>query len=48
MLQPFRGLIYVAVFAALTVGTMALLIVPSVDAGFTQPFTRGLVVAVPG
>ena len=48
MLQPFRGLIYVASFAVLTVGAMALLIVPSVDAGFIQPFTRSLVVVCAG
>ena len=44
MLQRFRGLAYIAAFALLTVGAMALLIVPAVDAGFTQPFTRSLVV----
>lgn len=48
MLQRFRGLVYIASFAVLTVGTMALLIVPSVDAGFTQPFTRSLVVVCAG
>ena len=48
MLQPFRGLIYVASFAVLTVGAVALLIVPAVDAGFTQPFTRSLVVVCTG
>ncbi len=48
MLQRFRGLAYIAAFALLTVGAMALLIVPSVDAGFTQPFTRGLVIVCAG
>jgi len=48
VLQRFRGLVYIASFAVLTVGTMALLIVPSVDAGFTQPFTRSLVVVCAG
>lgn len=48
MLQRFRGLVYIVSFALLTVGAMALLIVPSVDAGFTQPFTRGLVVVCAG
>ena len=48
MLQRFRGLIYIASFAVLTVGAMALLIVPSVDGGFTQPFTRSLVVVCAG
>ncbi len=48
MLQRFRGLIYIAAFALLTLGAMALLIVPSVDSGFTQPFTRSLVVVCAG
>lgn len=43
MQQRFRGLVYIAAFAMLTVGALALLIVPSVDKGFTQPFTRLLV-----
>jgi exosortase H (IPTLxxWG-CTERM-specific) len=43
VLQRFRGLIYVASFALLTLGAMALLVVPAVDSGFTQPFTRLLV-----
>jgi len=48
VLQRFRGLIYIVAFALLTLGAMALLIVPSVDAGFTQPFTRSLVVVCAG
>ncbi|MEY4255154.1 MAG: hypothetical protein RLZZ141_381 [Pseudomonadota bacterium] len=48
MLQRFRGLIYIASFAVLTVGAMALLIVPAVDASFTQPFTRSLVTVCAG
>ncbi len=48
VLQRFRGVIYVAVFAGLTLAAMALLVVPAVDTGFTQPFTHALVVICAG
>ena len=44
MSHRFRGLIYLASFAVLSLGALALLVVPTVDKGFTQPFTGVLVV----
>lgn len=48
MLQRFRSLIYVASFAVLSLGALALLVVPAIDKGFTQPFTGLLVVICSG
>ena len=48
VLQRYRGVVYIVSFAAVTLGAMALLVVPAVDRGFTQPFTQLLVTLCAG
>jgi exosortase H (IPTLxxWG-CTERM-specific) len=42
--RPPAGVMFIVLFAVLALGGLAVLTIPVVDKGFTQPFTHGLVV----